>query len=253
MNRKNVLLVAVAAAVSVVAFWQVPLGARPIATERFSVVAIDAGHTSERPGATSARGRHEYDFNTRLASELLTALHHAGFSQSFLIDPKREGLSDEARLHRAAGGGADLMLSIHHDSVQPHYLREWHYDGQTRQYCDRFAGYSLFVSDRSGKPRASRLLSRLLGEEMLAAGMVPTLHHAEAIAGESRELVAERLGIYRFDNLAMLRRSPVPAVLIECGVIVNRDEEARLSTAGYRQKIVAAIVTAVRRFDHVRG
>ncbi len=252
MNRQNQLLIAAAGVVSVVAFFQLRLGATPIAAERFLVVAVDAGHTSEHPGATSARGLPEYDFNTRLASELLTALHRTGFSQSFAIDPKREGLSNEARPRRAAAGGADLMLSIHHDSVQPHYLREWQYNGQTQHYCDRFAGYSLFVSGRSGKPRASRLLSRLLGEEMLAAGMVPTLHHAEAIAGESRPLLDERLGIYRFDNLAMLRRSQVPAVLIECGVIVNRDEEAQLSTDEHRQKIVAAIVAAVRRFNRAR-
>jgi N-acetylmuramoyl-L-alanine amidase len=43
------------------------------------------------------------------------------------------------------------------------------------------------------------------------------LHHAEPVAGESRELIDRALGIYRYDELAVLRTATMPAVLFEAG------------------------------------
>ena len=53
------------------------------------------------------------------------------------------------------------------------------------------------------------------------------------------------LGIYRFDDLIVLKSAAMPAVLLECGVIVNRAEEAELLTEQRQQKVVAAIYEAV--------
>jgi hypothetical protein len=61
-------------------------------------------------------------------------------------------------------------------------------------------------------------------ESLPAAGRA---HHAEPIKGENRELVNPELGIYRFDDLIVLKSAAMPAALLECGVIVNRSEESR--------------------------
>ena len=80
---------------------------------------------------------------------------------------------------------------------------------------------------------------------MRGQGLTPTLHHAEPVKGENRELVDPTLGIYRFDDLIVLKSSAMPAALLECGVIVNRMEEAELLTEERQQKVVAAIHVAV--------
>ena len=84
---------------------------------------------------------------------------------------------------------------------------------------------------------------------MRRQGLTPTLHHAEPIKGENRELVNPDLGIYRFDDLIVLKSATMPAALLECGVIVNRAEEAELLTEERQQKAVAAIHQAVTAME----
>jgi N-acetylmuramoyl-L-alanine amidase len=52
-------------------------------------VAIDVGHDRARPGAMSARGVPEFEFNLVLARKILAMLRAAGFTRSFLIGEKR--------------------------------------------------------------------------------------------------------------------------------------------------------------------
>ena len=91
--------------------------------------------------------------------------------------------------------------------------------------------------------------AKALGVAMRRQGLMPTLHHAEPIKGENRELVNPDLGIYRFDDLIVLKSAPMPAALLECGVIVNRAEEAELLTEERQQKAVAAIHQAVTAME----
>ena len=64
----------------------------------------------------------------------------------------------------------------------------------------------------------------------------------------ARKLLDAERGIYRFDELVVLRSATMPAVLLEAGVIVNRAEEARLRQPAYRQRIATAISTALRAY-----
>ena len=89
-------------------------------------VVVDVGHTAQVPGAISARGFYEYDFNLRLATLVEHKLRDAGFAKTILLvtdGPARKSLSD--RVARANASGADLFLSIHHDSVPDSFLQDW--------------------------------------------------------------------------------------------------------------------------------
>jgi N-acetylmuramoyl-L-alanine amidase len=206
---------------------------------------VDAGHGPNVPGATSARGVPEYDFNLRLAKDVVAALAAAGFAKAFLLDPKGLDLPPAARAARAGAAKAGLLLSIHHDAVQPQFLETWSVDGRVRRYCDRYAGYSLFFSRRNPFAGRSLALAREIGRELTAAGLAFTRHHAADLPGERRELVDDAVGVYRYDGLAVLAGAHMPAVLVEAGVIVNRDEELALSGPQRRQKTARAIAKAV--------
>lgn len=211
-------------------------------------VAVDAGHGPRRCGAESARGVPEYVFNFRLAGQVVDALRQAGFARAALLDPAGEDLPPAARAARAKARGAGLLVSVHHDSVQPRYLQTWSVDGRSRRFSDRFAGYSLFFSGASRQAEASLALARLIASALRQAGLPFTRHHAEPIPGENRTLVDDAVGVYRYDGLAVLRDAAMPAVLVEAGVIVNRDEESALAGPARRQATAEAIARGVAGF-----
>ncbi|MEM7016453.1 MAG: N-acetylmuramoyl-L-alanine amidase [Pseudomonadota bacterium] len=211
-------------------------------------IAIDVGHSPKRHGATSARGVGEYKFNQRIASLLHKQLVDIGFENAFLLTANNPEMPLMARASFAGARRADLLISIHHDSVQEHYLSKWEYQGKSRRYSDKFQGFSLFVSTQNEEYQASRIFAELLGEQLLSGGLKPTLHHAEKIPGESRPLLSPAKGVYQYDGLAILRHSKMPAVLVECGVIVNREEEARLNSPFYQQTLVAALVRGILKY-----
>lgn len=213
-------------------------------------IAIDIGHSRTQPGATSARGKPEYDFNRRLGLALYKTLRAQGYQRAYLLDPKgapagADGL--HRRTERANAHPIDLLISLHHDSVQAVYLQFWQPDGTRRAYSDRFRGYSLFYDDASAWTRPSLHFAQLLGAALRRQGLRPSWHHAESIAGENRSLIDPELGIYAAD-FWMLRQTQAPAVLLEAGVIVNREEELQLEQATYRERIIQALLEAIAGF-----
>lgn len=214
------------------------------------LIAVDVGHSKSDPGAVSSRGVPEFEYNQRLAAEALAALNGAGFSRSFLIDASGNGAGSAGLMERAQTANdrkADLLISVHHDSVQRRYLRPWVIAGHARQYSDRFSGYSIFCSAGSDQRGQSLRFARLLADELRKIGRRPSLHHAEDIPGEAYHLVDRERGIYTAE-FVVIKNARMPAVLLEAGVIVNRAEERRLATAEYRAGTVRAIVASVSEF-----
>ena len=168
-------------------------------------VAINVGHDRAKPGALSARGVPEFEFNLALAREVVAVLRAAGFSRSFLIRESGTPLELRERTRRAMHGGARVLVSIHHDSVQPRYLRTWTHRGRVREYTTYARGFALFVSARNSFFAASKDLAVRIGSELRATGKRPSVHHAEPIEGEGRQVIDAVNGVYRFDDLVVLR------------------------------------------------
>jgi N-acetylmuramoyl-L-alanine amidase len=208
-------------------------------------VAVDVGHSKAMPGATSATGKTEYVFNKRFVDELVDRSRTWQGIDLFVVSGANPGLLD--RPHQAAMKGADLFLSIHHDSVQKKYLQRWQHEGRWLDYSDAFKGYSLFVWDRGPHVKESMAVATLIGRNLKAAGFVATLHHAEPIAGENRPLLDRDLGIYAAP-FAVLRFAQLPAVLWEVGIIVNRSEERELEDPKVRATMQLQFLRALQAY-----
>jgi N-acetylmuramoyl-L-alanine amidase len=217
------------------------------------VVVIDAGHTKKMPGARGLSGRYEVEYNDALVASIATALAKAGFVTILTRKPDQE-IKLEERADIANTYNALIMLSIHHDSAQLVHLEPFEKIGQ-KLYRTRepIAGYSLFVSKKNRQFDKSFSAAGLLGEELKKIGRKPSLHHAEPIPGEGRELLDARLGIYRYDDLIVLKKVEIPAVLLEVGVIVDQDDEALVTQAGHQQAIAGAIVQSLKKFAALQG
>jgi N-acetylmuramoyl-L-alanine amidase len=218
------------------------IGPREIPAPGKFTIALDIGHTQKKGGAISARGVFEYQFNRRLANELFQRLRTSSSVRPVLINPDGAEISLPKRAEEATRQKADLFLALHHDSVKDSYLKTWEVEGKTQKYCDDFHGYSIFISNKNAKAIESLGFASALGRALLKAGFTPTLHHATQ---ENRPVLDKEKGIYSFDNLVVLKTAQMPAVLLECGVIVNRDEEEKLNDPAYRGRLIDAISSAI--------
>ena len=145
---------------------------------------------------------------------------------------------DYAVLHHRTrdAKGADLFISIHHDSVKERLLPQ----------ADRFSGFSLFVSRANPSLEKSRACASAIGLKLRAVGLVPSRYHADAVLGESRPFADEANGVHYYDNLAVAKTASMPAVLVEAGVLVNREDERKMNDPVVRRRIAEAIATGAK-------
>jgi N-acetylmuramoyl-L-alanine amidase len=196
-------------------------------------VALDVGHYAAEPGVISASGVPEFAFNLALASEVKAELEKHQVNVRMIGER-----GDYAVLHHRTrdAQGAELFVSIHHDSVQERLLPQ----------ADRFAGFSLFISRQNPKLAKSLACASAIGAKLKAAGFTPSRYHADPVLGESRPFADEANGVHYYDNLAVARSAAMASVLVEAGVIVNREEEQRMRDPEVRGRIAAAVAAGVR-------
>lgn len=218
-------------------------------------VIVDVGHTAQSPGANSARGTTEFEFNLQLAKNVERELVQAGFSRATMLVTEgrsRPGLMQ--RIVRANKSGADLLLSIHHDSVPEKFKQAWDYRGSPHSYSDRFSGHSLFVSVDNSRYRDSLMFGRFLGNELRTQGLIYTPHYIEDVMGNRKRLLVDHeAGVYRYDQLLVLKKTRMPAVLLEAGMIVNRNDELALADPARQAAIGQAVVHAVAGYCEARA
>lgn len=205
-------------------------------------INLDIGHTPDFPGVISSRGIPELIFNRLMANAIKKELQNQGY-----IVTTTENISLPDRIKIINERKPDLVISIHHDSVQPKYLTYWKYENKDYLYSDKFSGFSIFVSKKNSRFSISYTFANILGKNLLENGFHPTLHHAEKIQGEGRTLLNDNLGIYRFDELIILK-SNVPTVLLECAVIVNRVDELLILNDSVQKRFVKSVVDSVNTF-----
>jgi N-acetylmuramoyl-L-alanine amidase len=213
-------------------------------------IAVDVGHTRQSDGAMSARDVPEYNFNLNLATRVVAKLKSEGFAEAKLLIT--EGKARPSLIRRVAsanGMKADLFLSIHHDSVPDKFKEKWEFEGKKLEYSDRFSGYSLFVSKENPSFETSFHLAKLIGRELKGKGLKYADQYAMPIMGRYRhDLLDKDVGIYRYDHLVVLMRTNMPAVLLEAGSIINRDEEVQMASPERQDMITSSVAAAFKKF-----
>lgn len=203
------------------------------------LVAVDVGHTLAAPGAISARGRSEFEFNLDLARQVVTALQAHGL-RTILINADGQIVSLAARPAAAAAAGADFLLSIHHDSVNESELQHWEWEGYPATWSDAWQGHSMFVSTRNPALERSLLCGSTMGARLQRLGFVPTPKNAR------RRAYADAVhAVHYYENLVVLYRAQQPALLFEAGVIKHRDEELLLRDPARQARMADGMATGI--------
>jgi N-acetylmuramoyl-L-alanine amidase len=217
-------------------------------------IVLDVGHTAESEGATSARNVSEFVFNLRLAKRIEERLKAEGFAETrLLLTEGKARRSLVRRVDTANNLRADLLLSIHHDSVPNKFLEDWEFEGKKSRFSDRFSGYSVFVSRNNPDFKTSFAFAELIGKEMKAQGLDYAKQYTQAIMGRhQRPLLNKETGVYRYDELIVLSKTRMPAVLLEAGSIINRDEELKMNSPERRDIISSGVTAALKEFCEPR-
>jgi len=156
-----------------------------------ATVVIDAGHGGSDYGATYL-GRREKDDNLRLALAVGNILSNNGVNVIYT----RTGDVYETPVRKAAkanASGADYFISIHRNSSP---------------YDNQYTGIESLVYNRYGA----------------AANMAANINRQLEMAGFVNQGVNERT------NLAVLRRTNMPAVLVEAGFINTERDNMRFDS-----------------------
>lgn len=212
------------------------------------VVAIDAGHGGEDPGAIGPRGTHEKDIVMATARKLKTLIDKQARMRAELIRDGDYYIGLRERTRKAHKLGADMFVSLHADAFRDHRVR----------------GSSVFVLSQSG---ASSEMAELLAESENESDRIAGVSFAdreadvrsvlvdlsrratiEASAGLARSLLGELADAGRVHSdhveragFAVLKSLDMPSVLVELAFISNPVEEQRLRTADYQWQLARAV------------
>ena len=212
-------------------------------------VVIDPGHGGD-PGAIAESGLAEKDITLDIALRLRRLLQEAPFEVLLTRDMDRH-LSLDQRVQFANENKADLFLSIHVNSMEPHTIRalETYYVGPTddphalnlASRENKESGYSL--SDY--KQILEKIYTDARREESHTAAR--TLHGElfHTLKHENPQL--ENRGV-RTAPFVVLIGTQMPAVLIEIACLSNREEVELLTKQEYRETIALALAQGIRRY-----
>lgn len=205
----------------------------------YNEIILDPGHTKIQYGTKSCSGGMEYQYNNEMTDYIEEYLKINNINVLKTRDANQE-ISLKGRTKNSLGKA--LFFSIHHDSAQEQFISY-----ESGNPCSNYAsGYSIFVSRKNPFFEESLRYAKILGSNLRRLGLMPTLHHAEKIKGENRELLDKELGIYRFDDLVVLRTAKCPAVLFECGVIINPYDDQMVKSHKYKNKIAESILNMAK-------
>jgi N-acetylmuramoyl-L-alanine amidase len=227
--------------------------ARPEA--RDLVIAIDAGHGGEDPGAIGKNGTREKDVTLAIARELERRIDSEAGMKAMLTRDGDYFVPLRDRMRRARARQADLFVSIHADSIRDRsvdgssvYILSQHgatteaarWLAERQNAADLIGGVSL---ENKGGMLASVLLD-LSQTASLTASHTAAEHVLRQLnlVGEVRKPLVQQAGF-------MVLKSPdIPSMLIETAYISNPAEELRLRSLTHQAKLAAAIDRGLREY-----
>jgi N-acetylmuramoyl-L-alanine amidase len=233
-----------------------PVSVNPVPGQfRDVVIAIDAGHGGEDPGARGPSGVYEKDIVLQISRQLADVINQQKGMRAVLV---REGdyyLPLRKRIEKARANKADLFISIHADAFKD----------------SRVAGSSVYIlSERGASSEAARWLaerenaSDLIGgvsldvEDNILASVLLDLSQTASL--EASIDVADRVlaGLKKLGKthkrkvqsagFAVLKSPDIPSILIETAYISNPSEEKNLRSNEFQKKLVAAILDGLHGY-----
>jgi len=222
---------------------------------RTLIIAIDAGHGGEDPGARGSNGSQEKNVTLAIARRLNGLINNTPNMRGVLI---REGdyfIPLGGRTAKARKARADLFVSIHADAfIKPNahgssvFALSEHGATSTaarwlakkENEADLIGGVNIAVKDP--------YLARTLLDLSQTATINDSLTLAKHVLGELNQINDLHSGHVEQAGFAVLKSPDIPSILVETAFISNPSEERRLNDENYQLKLANAILNGINRY-----
>lgn len=223
--------------------------------KRDIIVAIDAGHGGEDPGAIGPGKIQEKKVVLAIAAELRQLFEDAKGYQPVMIRTGDYYVSLSGRRKLARDAQADVFISIHADaftnpqangaSVYALSLRgasstAARYLAQRENAADLVGGVTL--SDKDD------VLASVLTDLSMTSTLDRSLQMGSSVLAEMGNVARLHKDHVEQAAFAVLKSPDIPSILVETGFISNPTEARRLNNSAYRRKMANAIFAGVS--DH---
>jgi len=214
------------------------------------VVAIDPGHGGEEDGAVGSSGVKEKDLVLDLSQRLRSLLERNGI-EVVLTRENDQAVDLPLRTALANHMRADLFLSIHANfsgrsnarGAETYFL-SWEGNDEEADSLARREGAYTATPGSSSSEKIDLVLWDMAQAEYL--GRSSSL--AEQIQDEMNALAGVPSRGVKQAPFRVLVGAAMPAVLVEVGFLSNKEEESLLAGSDYRDRVAAALASAVERF-----
>jgi N-acetylmuramoyl-L-alanine amidase len=237
---------------------ETPVAAQPERTAK-PVVVIDPGHGGIDPGAAGPDGASEKDIVLAFARRLKDKIEAGGERRAVLTRDDDTFVSLPARVKAARENAADLMISIHADTLSDPFgvrgatvytLSEKASDREAERLADKENKADLIAGlDLTDEPEeVAGILFDLTRRETKSF----TAQFAKGLVRELKEAAKLNKNPLRSAGFRVLRAPDVPSVLLELGYLSSKEDAKLMMSEAWREQATQAVAEAVDRYFATR-
>jgi N-acetylmuramoyl-L-alanine amidase len=227
----------------------------PEISTRTLIIAIDAGHGGEDPGAHGHGGTLEKNVTLAIASKLKAMVDDTQGMRGVLIRDGDYFIPLGGRVVKARKAHADLFISIHADAfIKPDargssvFALSEHgatsaaarWLAKNENEADLIGGVNIAAKDP--------FLARTLLDLSQTATITDSLKLGKHMLSELGSMNTLHRGFVEQAGFAVLKSPDIPSVLVETAFISNPAEERRLNDDDYQEKLARAILGGIKRY-----
>ena len=219
------------------------------------VIAIDAGHGGEDPGAKGPRGTYEKDVMLPLAKQLVDMINAEYGMKAVLTRKGDYFLRLRKRIRQARFHKADLFVSLHADA-----FRDPHVHGSSVYVLSKSGASSEHARWLAEQENASDLIGGVSlddKEDVLVsvlldlsqtASLEVSIDVADRVLGGLKQVGKVHKKHVEAAAFAVLKSPDIPSILVETAYISNPDEEKKLRSEAHRRKLAGAIKNGLKSY-----
>ena len=223
--------------------------------KRDIIIAIDAGHGGEDPGALGPRKAREKIVVMSIAREVKRLLEKTPGYQGVLVRDGDYYVGLSKRRSIARKKQADLFISIHADAFTDKSVSGGSVYTLSQRGASSASARFLAASENSTDLIGGVALSdkdNMLASVLLDLSMTAKLDHSVLVG---KEILREMKGVTKLHKntvehagFAVLKTPDIPSVLVETGFISNPSEARKLTSSSHQKKLASAIVRGTTAF-----